>query len=433
MPSFLTCVISLAVAHAAAEPPLLDLRRALEFGTEHSPALDSARRTLEIRRLERSNAVSRFLPSLDVSTSQGLQGTRPQSVYDSRFGTLNLALTETLYDNGQSFLKSRVAARQLESAEIAWDRARNQLALDLAREFYDFSLAERLASVRRRQAELLRKQFKAVDAQYREGLRTRRDYLRFKTQLQRADIDLITAENTARLSAVEIRRIIGAPADAAGPEFAAVELDTAAKVEFPKNTPSLEKHFEARLAEAGREINELQVKMVRRNWLPNATLTAAAGYANPNYLRLPDAAPGAESLSWNVTLGLSYNLWDWGIRRRDTRIAEETRGVGDNTLRSNVLTTRARIDSLMLELRRQSENLSLSRELLGFEEETFAFLDSEYRQGKVQFLDLINALNDLLDARVRFAQAQFGALASIAEHRFHQGDLHDSILSGAKP
>jgi multidrug efflux system outer membrane protein len=426
LPLLLACALASA---ARAETPRLGLRQALEYGTERAPTLDSARRTLEIRRLERGNTFSRFLPSLDVSTSQGVTGGDPKPVTDSRFGTLSLALTETLYDNGRSFLNHRIAGYQLESAEIAWDRARNTLALDLSREFYRYSLAERLAEVRRRQLELLRKQFRSVEAQYREGLRTRRDYLRFKTQLQRAEIDVVTAENSVKLSTVEIRRIIGVPAEEKpGPSFEAVELEKNAKISFPSKAPSLDRHYESRLRRAGEEINDLQVKIARRAWLPNATLTAGAGYADPNYLQLPNQASSATALTWNVTLGLTYNIWDWGILRRGVAIADQTRDVGNNTLRASVLTAKADIEGLMLDLKRQSENLKLSRELLGFEEETFAFLDSEYRQGKVAFLDLINSLNDLLDARVRFAQAQFGALESIAEYRFHQGELYDSIV-----
>ena len=53
----------------------LSLKEALTFALEHSPDYNTAQRQADIAELQRKNAISSFLPSLDLSAIHGLNKT----------------------------------------------------------------------------------------------------------------------------------------------------------------------------------------------------------------------------------------------------------------------------------------------------------------------------------------------------------------------
>jgi outer membrane protein TolC len=414
-------------------PTPLDLPAALQYALEHSPVFQSARLEVEIQERNRKNALARFFPSLDVTATQGIQNQATNGTNPGVYGRVNLGLTETLYDNGINFLNFRSASLTEERSQIDLERDRARLSLALAREYYNYSLNSRLANIQRQQVDVLSKQVRSVEGQYRQGVRTRRDYLRFKTQLQRAEIDLVTAQNEQQGSSAEISRIIGAPASdiaQGSPTFTIQPLsESRARQALPTEIPAIEKHYEARLKAVVERINEIQVKVALRNYLPRANVTGNVGWGTGSLVPGTTEGPyqGAQSLDWNVQLQLTYNLWDWGILRREWQRAERLRDQGNNTLLANLQAAAADIRKLMLRLKQLDKNLELSRELLGYEEENYASLDADYKQGRVAFLDLITALENLFSARRNFARAFYAVQSALAEYHYHQGDLYESI------
>src|SRR5258708_821313 len=61
-----------AVADETPVDKKLGLKEAVEMAIEHSPTLSAAKKLISQRELEAKNAFSKFLPSLDVTTTDGI-------------------------------------------------------------------------------------------------------------------------------------------------------------------------------------------------------------------------------------------------------------------------------------------------------------------------------------------------------------------------
>src|SRR5690606_21880119 len=105
----------------------------------------------------------------------------------------SLSLTETLYDNGESITKHRIALLQEEIARESLYRSRDRLLLDVASAYYQHSVAKKALEIQQEQHAVLKLQVELVKESYRHGVKSRKDYLRFQTQLNRSDIDLLSA------------------------------------------------------------------------------------------------------------------------------------------------------------------------------------------------------------------------------------------------
>ena len=411
----------------------LTLQEAIHYAIEHSPELDSAKRTQMIRGFERKNAFARFLPSFDLTTTQGLQdqSSRLLGTTAPWYSQFSLGLTETLYDNGESITRSGISKLNEELAQVSYLKTRDNLALSIALEYYRYSLAQILTEVRKQQRSIIEEQFKLLSNQYRQGLKTKQDFLRFKAQLQRSESDVITSVNTIGRSKTELKRLLGVKLEGLEPEpldFQAISPKEP-KQEFaiPKEPPSLESTYDSQISKIQTIINDKTVYLVQRKYWPQLSVTSALTYLNRNYIDPNPLAPVTNQTSWNVLFTLTYNIWDWGTRNRDVSVAEQNREIQQNTLNQGLLLIRAQIENLMLDFIRSGSNHVVNRELLLSEQESYDYLERQYREGKVNYLDLITSLNNLLDAKVRFYTTYFDLLSNFAQYRYFERNLYETL------
>lgn len=406
----------------------MSLKDAIQLGVEKSPALSTSRAELQLRGLEFDNSFSIFLPSLDLSATHGLRGSRPSIYSNSLNSDLTLQLTETIYDNGASVTKYHSARLQKEIAELGYKNQRDKLVLDIAHEYMRFSLAKSLGQVQEQQFSIINKQYQSIFKQYQHGTKTRRDYLRFKTELWRSEIELQTSRITIEKSRIEIIRLMGLQLnDAETLEFIPVAIELNSVTAVPAKAPELAEHYLYQITNLQKKIMENDVYLVRRQYWPELFLTAGATYHTGDYWDNNWTTTENEMTSWNALLTLKFNLWDWGIRRRNVSIAEARKIQSENSVTSDLNTFLVDNQKLMLELKQSSKNFSLARELLDLETKNYEFIDSEYRNGKVSYLDIIVGLRDLLSAKVQMYTSYFDLRGQLLKYRYHEGKLYESF------
>ncbi len=413
----------------------LDLKGAVELAVEKSPALGVAAKAVTSRELDYSNAVAAFLPSVDFATTVGPQG--PQQTGSGALANqLNLTLSESLYDNHTSIIRLAVAKRQREFAHLTLQQTRDDLTVQIATAYFRYSASQAQAEIRETQLSTLRKEFRSLSDQYNQGLKTRRDYIRLQTQLQRAELDLIAAKNTVAQNSTELRRVIGL--DAESPvEFTPVSTERARSFSpiLPEKSASVDQTYERSLADLQNEVNTRDIELAQRKYWPVVNVNGQITYQKSDYLEplLPTGTgyvtPALTPWNWNALLTVQYNILDWGTRRRNIELARVQTDSKWDQLRAGLLSTDARIRSTWLDLKQLERSFKLDQELLKIEEETYGILQVEYREGRAAYLDLITELNNLLDAKSRLYTSYFDLQTRLVTYRYFERGAYESIVS----
>lgn len=422
-------------ADAAATPippapsQTLNFKQTIEYAVENSPSLKVFKLELSARELEYKNARAVFFPMLDLSTSAGLRETNPATNPSNKVSTLDLNLTETLYDNGVSFTRYNTSQLQRDIAKLSFENERDQLALSVGQEFLRYSLNANLVEVQEQQFDIINKQYSTVSGLYRQGIRTRKDYLRFKTELRRAEIDFLQAKNSLSRSRVELNRLLGVEIRETVSNFAftALPLQFDVVEKLPLRAPSIDYHFRYRIANLQRQVYLNEVKLLRREYWPQLSLTAGASYSTGDYLGTATAINNNEYSAWYALGTLKFNIWDWGIRARNISIAQARTNERDSELSASLNTFSSDNAKLMLDLNERAKSYSLSRELLDLETSSYSLLSRDYREGKVSYLDLIVAVRDLLNAKVQLYSSYFGLRDQLLRYNYHEGRLFESV------
>lgn len=411
----------------------LSLKDAAAYALRHSPALDTSQRQALIAEDERLNARAAFLPTLDFTSAHGLArthastGTRsPNEPWSSSF---SLNLTETLYDNGESITRHRIAGIQEEIAREALLRDRDRLLLDVATAFYQHSVAQKSLEIQKEQHAVLKLQVDLVKQSYRQGVKSRKDFLRFQTQLNRSDIDLLAARTNLQKTELSLRRLLGVPLGSGETlEFA---VDEARPPPQRFTETRLEAHRDNRVAELQRRVADLNTELARRRLWPEVGVVTSATYGSTDYWNTGTRAHENDRLSWSALLTVKYNILDWGVRRRNAEIAASRAHIRSNELDTELFGLREEMEKLAVDLRKIQESFLLTDELYKLERANLSLITNEYRQGKVEYLDYINTLQNFASAKLNYYSSLYELKRAILARRYHEGTIHEVILNEA--
>ncbi len=418
---FAAALSHLQTAANAIEDPLKELAN---LALIESPVVQAAALRVEQAQLGTENADSALWPSLDLNTVHGVRDStfaRPDnSDLISRF---ELSLREQFYNAGLLRLQIERAELAARASELQKQRTVMNVFRDMAQTYYDLSAEAETLEIQKLGYELLTQQSSLVRRQYEQGLKTRTDFLRFRSELRRADLNLVTSQNRILSLEIQLVRICGSP------KALDVKRHTQQKlllgdIALP-TPPDLTENISLNLSKLDMQGTALTTKGQRIELGPMLTLNAGANYGAAGYLGQERRIHDVDSLDWNVSVGLQYNLWDWGIRRNNVYIAKKGELVADQNYRTTKLQQEEDAARLKLQFDRLAQEYSLSQELLTIEEETFSALQSEYRQGLVTFVDLIRGLDSLNAARTGLINVYYSIKKSLVDLNYIEGQLDE--------
>ncbi len=425
---FLTLSECLNAENTINEKQIFDLKTSILFAVENSPSFDSLKRQLNISDLEEKSAAARMLPSLDLKATHGILDASPRTTVSPWDSELTLGLTESLYDNGVTRTNHRIATLTKNQAEFNFQDQKNKISLDIASQFLIYSLNIKLLDIQEKQFKLVSKQYDLISKDYYQGIKTKKDFLRFKTQVSRNEIDLVNAKNAVEKSKQELQRLIGVDLESNSEiDFVPVSLENV-RNETLNEPINLEKHLQYRAAQIQKEVNRLNSDLIGRKSLPEWFLSTGVSYGSSNYIGTGQTFSDNAQVGWNALLTVKYNFFDLGIRSRDREVAAQKKNIQNNELESNLLTLKSSVNQLQINLKQIQKNFGLAKELLSLEKSNIDFIEREYQNGKVQYLDLITGLNNLSDAQTKF----YSAVSDLQKVKYtllyHQGKLYEDLL-----
>ena len=398
----------------------------VEYALKHSLSFKNSQNQLKIDELRLSNSFYRFFPSLDIRSAQGYRDGRFGPNDDKWSSELTLSMNSRLYDNGLNILNHRRLKLEGKRGILEWERARGRLCLKLSQEYFNYSLAIKIFNIQSFQYKLLEKQFKSVESGYKQGLKSRIDYVRFKARLQRAQLGMQQADVVRSRRLEELKRIIGWKGGG-GFEIAVPEKGDFGMDKILGQAPNFEEHYDYKITELSKKINKYTVVQERKKYLPELFLAADASYAYEDYLSGRGSLDDNGRTNWSASLTIKFNLWDWGERRRNVAIANLEAMNRNNTLEDNLLSLKSSINKLLFDIKQRKESFLLNKELVKLEKNNYTTLERSYRRGMTTFLDLINALNDYTSSRESSFMEFFQLKNLMAEFYFHQGNLYETI------
>ncbi len=404
------------------------LQDLLRFAVENSPGIIRARQEKQQAKLEEDSTSSLFWPRLRLETSHGVRNQEPNPYKPSQSSSATLSLSENLWNKGIDSKKLEIARINKRKAELEYFQKRDETCLVITQEYYQYSQLVKSLEIQKNQQRLLKKQFDLVSDEYLHGLRSRRDFLRFKSQAQRAELDLqkqITLIEKSRLTLMAL----GGFSEITSNQQFRPEDSQPPMLDLFKNPAELNNTYEDQLLTLSAQIADLTQQVSLKQLDPTISFDLKASLGSGDYWNTGYSFTEKETKSWGAFVTFNWTLWDGGEKRSQEGKVTLQNEMQKTDLKQKKIQLETEIQKLQKQFLQLKENFKTSEDFLILEQNNFLFLEGEYRQSKTTYLDFINGVKDLAEAQNRHWGNMFELKQGIVLYHYYKGSLFRFLLN----
>ena len=399
--------ISLAGSGAAADT----LEWALVQAYQNNPSLNAQRAALRATDENVPQALSGYRPKVSVTAQGGYNYTNATQVFPiggtlttvqfaEQFLSRNVAAngTYTLFNGFQTANRTRQAESQVDGARETLRVTEQQVLLDAATAYMNLLRDQAILDLNRRNVEVLTEQLKQTRDRFNVGEVTRTDVAQAELRLAAGRSSLLGAQSNYVTSQANYRRVIGVdpgrlapgtPVDRLSPNVLAKAV-----AQGQANSPSV------LAAMYGVDIAALAVKISEGALYPNLTLTASASYGSDPAFEV------VKQTAASVIGTLTVPIYQGGAEYSVIRQSKETLGQQRLNLDINRDQARATVVQSWGQLDAAKAQIEATTAQVNSAEIALNGVREEARVGQRTTLDVLNAQQELVNARVALVTAQ---------------------------
>ena len=355
-----------------------------------------AQQTEGIKQLEAAERLtaSAFRPSFDLNASQYKQ----QNAVSATKGYVSGGYS--LFSGMRDYIAVKASAARTGAASLALERARQQLYLSVARAYLELFSAQQEVFIRLDQIKVTAKRITELEARAEIGRSRKSEVVAAKTQLAQDKANYLNSAAAERLAQQTLMFLTGLETDLAPietPQPGGESLETYLKAALSRPDVAASR----KTLEAFNYLSDIQ----DHNLWPSVNLTADL-YA----VRSPMPSPTDR---WDGAITLNLPLYTGGT-------AQAQKDSADAAKRSAALTLRLTERQALTEVRSAQEEYKYSllqeaslKEALALATDNARYQQEDYKLGLVTNLDVLNALNSVLQTRLALSQAKVQERATL--------------------
>jgi outer membrane protein len=411
----LLAAAGLAIAGGCTAVSADTLEWALVQAYQNNPALNAQRAALRAVDENVPQALSGYRPKLSVTASGGynynsvLSHTVNQQVFPNSVSYNNIAdnfgsrsigatATQTLYNGFQTANRTRQAESQVSGARETLRVTEQQVLLDAATAYMNLLRDGAILDLNRRNVEVLTEQLKQTRDRFNVGEVTRTDVAQAESRLAAGRSALLGAQSNYVTSQANYRRVIGVDAGHLAP---GTPVDRLSPPTLPRAITEGETQSPSVLASAyGVDIADLAVRISEGALYPNLGVTASANKSwDPLFNVNKETAV-------SVIGTLTVPVYQGGGEYSAIRQSKETLGqqrlnldVTRDQARATVVQSWGQLDAAKAQIEATTAQVNAAEIALNGVRE-------EARVGQRTTLDVLNAQQELVNARVALVTAQ---------------------------
>ncbi len=415
----------------AQESRNLSLEESIQIGLKNSELIHSSQMKVNYTEARWSEVNTYRLPSLKLNASYTRLSEIEPFILNTPFGNFNispsivnnynikLSLQQPIFTGFKLLSSSNIAEYTFEAQKQEYTRDEQQLIYDIKNAYWGLFKVTKVKSVVDENIDLIKAHLSDVKNFYENGISTKNDVLKVQVQLADAQLRQIDADNGVKLARSNLNNVIGLPLSTDA------EVQTDVMME-DDNTPdadqliqqAMENRPELKAMDFRLKAGESGVTMAESGWYPQIYLAGNYYYSRPNQRIFP--AEDKFNDTWDVSVGLSWDIWNWLATSDQTQQAEaqlEQVKDGYKSLK----------DGISLEVTQNYLNLLKAKEKILASNQSVRQAEENYRVTNETFKNGLALNSDLLDAEFALLQAKTNYIQAQADYELAKAGLEKSI------
>lgn len=384
------------------------LESALARAYGNNPDLNAQRAGVRVRDEDVAQAKSGYRPRINATADIGR--TYSEATRQSAFGGatrsenftsprgFGVEINQSIFDGFQTSNRVRAAESGVLGSREQLNTTEQSVLLDAATAYMDVLRDTAILDLQRNNVEVIDEQLRQTRDRFNVGEVTRTDVAQAEARLAASRSEASLAEANLRNSIATYRQVVGVepqqlapgrPLDSLTPR----SVDAALKI-------ALNEHPAIKARQHAVDVAELQVKVAQ------GALAPQLGVAGSVDQRYSSQQAGDQTFSASVVARLTVPIYEGGQAYSATRQAKEEAGqrrLEADAVRDQV---RAAVQSSWGRLEAARAQIQAAQAQIDAAETALSGVREEARVGQRTTLDVLNAQQELLTARVNLIQAQ---------------------------
>ncbi len=418
----------------AQESKTLTLDQSIQIGLQNSKQIHASLMQVKMAQAQASQVgASRFF-SLDFGATYTRLSKVPPFSVNTPFGNfeispsifdnynLKLSLQQPLFTGFKLSSTYDAAKLSASAAEQDYTVQEQDLFLNIKNAYWELFKAIRIKKVLDEDIQTVKAHLEDVQNFFKQGLATQNDVLKVQVQLSQVQLQQIDAANGVKLAMLNLNNLLGLPLS--------TDIQLADTVSVGDFNDTMNKSVDDLVSEAMKKRPELKAMSLRvsasdknviaaqGDWYPQVFVAGEYDYSKPNQRLLP--TKNKFYGTWNVSLGVSYNLWNWGATTDKTQQAE----AGYEQAKDNLNLLK---DAVTLDVNQSYFNFVKAREKVMVSKQTVRQAEENYRVTDEKFKQGLTLNSELLDAEVALSQARTDYVQSQADYELSLAKLDRAV------
>lgn len=414
--------LTLAARSVLAQQTLsLTVEQAIQLGLENSKVLHASLMRLNYADAKSAEVNSQRLPSLKfsggytrLSDIPPFSITLPQQLGGNSFTlapsvlnnyAMKLSLEQPLFTGFRLDAAANAAAYNARASEQDYTKSKADLTYNIRAAYWSLFQAMELKKVNDENAEQVKAHLRDVQNLLDQGMATTNDVLKVQVQLSAARLRQIEANNNVQLAAIALNNTIGIPLQTRITIDSQLERRASTHNENVQALieRAMEKRPELRAMEYRVRAGEAAITGAKAGWWPQIYLSANYNYNRPNQRVQPIQDVFKDT--WDVTLGVSLDIWNWGrtLHLTDQASAQYEEAKDAWTQTKDVITLE--VTQNYLNLKQAQERTAVAEHGVQQAEESYRVTNTRFKEGLAQNSDLLDAEVALLLAKTNYTNA----------------------------
>jgi outer membrane protein len=420
-------LILLSIPAFAQDKVTLTLDQSIQTGLQNSRRINSSKMKIKSADAKVSEINSSRLPSLSFNASYTrLSSVDPFSI-STPFGdfdltqninnnyNLKLSLQQPIFTGFKLKSAYEIAEYNSMAVKEEYSQTQQQLILDIKTAYWNLYKANKIKKVVDENVDQIKAHLKDAENLFNQGLATNSDLLKVKVQLAEAQLRQIDAKNAVKLAMTNLSNIIELPltTEIEVSEELPVETDGIDSLENLK-VMAWENRPELKAMSYNVKASETGIDLAQSGWFPQVYLVGNYNYSNPNSRYFPVEEKFKDS--WDVSVSLSFDLWNWNKTGNQTTQAEanfEQAKDGYKILK----------DAVTLQVTQNYLNLEQAKEKLVVSKTSVEQAEENYRVASELFKQGLMTNSDLLDVEVALLQTKTNNVQTIVDYEIAKANL----------
>ncbi|HUV05390.1 MAG TPA: TolC family protein [Armatimonadota bacterium] len=421
-PSILIAVLALlwavpASAEDAAAAASLSLQDCIEIAMKNQVDVLVGENTVTAAKARRTRALSEYYPQVTAEYTSNIA--ESGAARPGQTSNTFLSVSQNFYDGGLREAKVRRSSAEVSQNQFGLERFRQIVTFSVTSDYFSLLRVQHLADVQRARVTYLEGQLALVQTRVRLGDAAEVEAFPVEAQLANARVDLLSAENNIRTSAIQLQNTMGlSPA----PVFSVQEVEEPASAEIrPVDdyvAAALAGRPDVRETQAGVKLAKSSVESAKITLRPRPVIFGQ--YERSFNGGISDSVSSSDD-SLLITGGLVYDIFNGGYNRAAYR--EELTNLSNAELRTMQMEKdiQSEVQQAYLNLKNAEKRIAASDLSLKAAQKNFDAQEGRYKQGLAIPLDLLNAQFEVVTARSNAVQARYDYYTSIAQLEYAIG------------